>query len=86
MRVQLQLLLDAARLESLDMATITRTVTDHLTTTVTAATTTAATARAPPQAGILEGANPSVYNPGNPIIIFIIQVSLAAEYGLRVSC
>lgn len=31
--------------------------------------------RAPSQAGVIEGANPSVYNPKDPIIIFIIQVS-----------
>ena len=30
--------------------------------------------RAPAQGGILQGANPSVYDPKNPIIIFIIQV------------
>ena len=30
---------------------------------------------APPQAGILEGANPSKYTPSNPITLFIIQVS-----------
>lgn len=29
---------------------------------------------APPQAGILEGANPSKYTPSNPITLFIIQV------------
>ncbi|OAA75968.1 K+ homeostasis protein Kha1 [Akanthomyces lecanii RCEF 1005] len=32
--------------------------------------------RAPPQGGIIEGANPSKYNPGDPIILFIIQASL----------
>ena len=31
--------------------------------------------RAPAQGGILEGANPSIYNPANPIVSFIIQVS-----------
>lgn len=31
--------------------------------------------RAPPQGGVLEGLNPSVYNPKDPIILFIIQVS-----------
>lgn len=31
--------------------------------------------RAPPQGGILEGADPSVYDPKNPINLFIIQVS-----------
>ncbi|KAM3504402.1 hypothetical protein MY11210_008371 [Beauveria gryllotalpidicola] len=32
--------------------------------------------RAPPQGGVMEGANPSKYNPGDPIILFIIQASL----------
>lgn len=32
------------------------------------------TARATPQGGILEGSNPSVYDPKNPIFLFIIQV------------
>ena len=45
----------------------------------TAAATSAApsassTQRATPQAGILEGGNPSVYDPKNPIFLFIIQV------------
>ncbi len=30
---------------------------------------------APPQAGILDGVNPIVYNPANPIILFIVQAS-----------
>ncbi|PMB63528.1 K(+)/H(+) antiporter 1 [Beauveria bassiana] len=30
--------------------------------------------RAPPQGGVIEGANPSKYNPADPIILFIIQV------------
>jgi hypothetical protein len=33
------------------------------------------TLRAAPQGGILEGGNPSQYDPKNPIILFIIQVS-----------
>ncbi|KAL5357348.1 Sodium/hydrogen exchanger family-domain-containing protein [Aspergillus floccosus] len=32
--------------------------------------------RAPPQGGILEGGNPSHYDPKNPIVIFIIQASI----------
>ncbi|KAI9166417.1 sodium/hydrogen exchanger family protein [Paramyrothecium foliicola] len=32
--------------------------------------------RAPSQGGVIEGMNPSVYNPKDPITIFIIQVSL----------
>ncbi len=57
------------------MATITTTVTDMVTTTLTTTGTAAAsTARAPAQGGILEGMNPTVYNPSSPIILFIIQV------------
>lgn len=29
---------------------------------------------APPQAGVLEGVNPIVYTPSNPITLFIVQV------------
>jgi Kef-type K+ transport system membrane component KefB len=32
--------------------------------------------RAPPQGGVLEGSNPSEYNPLDPIVIFIIQAGL----------
>ena len=32
--------------------------------------------RAPPQGGVIEGSNPSVYNPSDPIVIFIIQAGL----------
>lgn len=39
-----------------------------------AATTTAA--RAPKQGGIFEGLNPTVVNPADPIILFIIQASI----------
>ncbi|RDA86870.1 hypothetical protein CP532_1427 [Ophiocordyceps camponoti-leonardi (nom. inval.)] len=41
-----------------------------------AAATSTAENRAPPQGGVLEGANPSHYDPSNPIILFIIQTSL----------
>ncbi|KAL7932559.1 Sodium/hydrogen exchanger family domain-containing protein [Trichoderma chlorosporum] len=44
------------------------------TTTASAAPT--STVRVSPQGGILEGANPSVYDPKNPLTIFIIQVGL----------
>lgn len=37
-------------------------------------TTTDSSQRASPQGGILQGANPSQYDPKNPIILFIIQV------------
>jgi len=46
--------------------------------TATAASTAAAVsssaARAPAQGGILEGMNPSKFNPKDPITLFIIQV------------
>ncbi|OBT95423.2 K(+)/H(+) antiporter [Pseudogymnoascus verrucosus] len=44
----------------------------------TAAAAAAATTalRATPQGGILEGANPATYDPKNPIILFIIQVTI----------
>jgi hypothetical protein len=38
--------------------------------------------RAPPQGGILEGGNPSHYDPKNPIVIFIIQVIPGSGYAL----
>ena len=31
--------------------------------------------RAPKQGGVIEGSNPSQYNPKEPIVLFIIQVS-----------
>jgi hypothetical protein len=43
------------------------------------ATTTSSVASSPtvpPQGGILEGGNPSHYDPKNPIVTFIIQVSI----------
>ena len=54
-------------------------VTDIVTRTVTktiGSATPSSTLRAVPQGGILEHADPSVYDPKNPIIIFIIQVLL----------
>ncbi|KAH0538039.1 hypothetical protein FGG08_005351 [Glutinoglossum americanum] len=35
-----------------------------------------AATRAPPQGGILEGANPSKYNPSSPLTLFIIQAAI----------
>jgi len=53
----------------------TATVTSYVTHTVTSAAASASsTNRTPPQGGIIEGGNPSVYDPKNPIIMFIIQV------------
>ncbi|TGO31272.1 hypothetical protein BPAE_0001g01700 [Botrytis paeoniae] len=57
------------------MATLTTTIA----TTVTAASSSASatsTNRAAPQGGILEGGNPTVYNPSNPIVLFIIQAGI----------
>ncbi|KAK4221948.1 putative K+/H+ antiporter [Podospora fimiseda] len=53
------------------MATFTATVTVAPTTRLPTPT-----ARAPAQAGIFEGLNPSIYNPSDPIILFIIQATL----------
>lgn len=51
------------------------TVTVTATAAVTAATATA-TNRAPPQAGIFEGLNPTIYNASDPIVLFIIQATI----------
>ncbi len=58
----------------------TATITSLLATAATAATSSVAPKstggnRAPSQGGVIEGANPSVYNPKDPITMFIIQVS-----------
>ena len=53
---------------SVSISTVTATV------TAKAAAATTAASRAAAQGGILEGANPSHYNPKDPIITFIIQV------------
>ena len=46
------------------------------TTTTAAAATTTAAHRAPKQGGIFEGLNPTVFNPADPIILFIIQATI----------
>lgn len=51
------------------------TVTATVTATITALTP-ASTVRASPQGGVLEGGNPTHYDPKNPIIVFIIQAGL----------
>lgn len=57
------------------MATVTSVVTELVTRTASAAAATSSSSnRAPLQGGILDGMNPSVYNPKDPIITFIIQV------------
>ncbi|RSL77083.1 hypothetical protein CEP51_009394 [Fusarium floridanum] len=45
-------------------------------TTTTAAAATATGARAPKQGGIFEGLNPTVFNPADPVILFIIQATI----------
>ncbi|KAJ4321753.1 hypothetical protein N0V84_005186 [Fusarium piperis] len=44
--------------------------------TTTTAAATATGARAPKQGGIFEGLNPTVFNPADPIILFIIQATI----------
>lgn len=66
-----------AEVEEGRVAIMASTVTDMVTKTVSVtASTASSTSRAAAQGGILEGSNPSTYDPKNPIIIFIIQVSL----------
>jgi K+:H+ antiporter len=59
---------------------ITTTVHNTVTKTLSASASPSSTLRATPQGGILEGSNPSVYDPKNPITIFIIQVN-AQNFG-----
>lgn len=56
----------------------TATVTQLVTSTLTAKGTPSpsSTARATPQAGIIEGLNPTVFDPKNPINVFIIQAGI----------
>lgn len=61
------------------MADITRTVTDLVTTTMSVTTATP-TVRAPAQAGIFEGGNPTDYNSSSPIILFIIQAGIIITF------
>jgi len=56
------------------MSTVT--VTSVVTKAMSASASATATNRAAPQGGILEGSNPSVYDPKNPLIIFIIQAGI----------
>jgi hypothetical protein len=60
-------------------STVTAFVTDTVTKTVAMSATAASTARAKAQGGILEGENPTHYNPKDPIIIFIIQVCIPCD-------
>lgn len=54
----------------------TATITDIVTKTLTATGTPSSTLRAPNQGGIIEGGNPSEYDPKNPIIVFIYQAGI----------
>ncbi|KIV82501.1 hypothetical protein PV11_04605 [Exophiala sideris] len=59
----------------------TATVTDHLTKTVTVtAATSSATVRATPQGGIFDHVDPTVYDPKNPIILFVIQAAIVIVF------
>ena len=42
----------------------------------TASSTPTPTTKVPSQAGIFEGLNPTVYNAGDPIVLFIIQATI----------
>ncbi|KAI9650322.1 hypothetical protein NHQ30_000335 [Ciborinia camelliae] len=61
------------------IATVTSTIASTVTTASSSASATS-THRATPQGGILEGGNPTVYNPSNPIILFIIQCTLPERH------
>ena len=54
----------------------TATVTEIVTKTINATASASSALRAAPQGGILEGGNPSKYDPKNPIILFIIQAAI----------
>ncbi|THX49296.1 hypothetical protein D6D06_08638 [Aureobasidium pullulans] len=61
-------------------ATVTAFVTDTVTKTIAMSATASSTARAKAQGGILEGENPTHYNPKDPIIIFIIQAGVIISF------
>jgi hypothetical protein len=63
------------------MSTVTAFMTDTVTKTVSMSATASSTAgsRAKAQGGILEGENPTHYNPKDPITMFIIQVMLPSK-------
>jgi len=49
--------------------------------TANASSTSASSTKVVPQGGVLEGVNPVVYSPSNPIILFIIQAGIILMYG-----
>lgn len=63
------------------MASLTQTVVQTVTRTVTAASSTSTSgSRAPPQGGVFEGANPTHFDPKNPITLFVIQAVLVIAF------
>ncbi|KIH91234.1 Sodium/hydrogen exchanger family protein [Sporothrix brasiliensis 5110] len=63
--------------------TVTTTLLSTVVSTVSSATSTSSptsTLRASPQAGVLDGANPIVYNAANPIILFIVQATIIVVF------
>lgn len=54
---------------------ITVTVTSTLTTAISASASAGSTS-VPPQAGVFEGLNPTVYNASDPLVLFIIQATI----------
>ncbi len=53
------------------------TIASHTVSATSSSVSPTSTVRAAPQGGVLEGSDPSQYNASNPIILFIIQVSVS---------
>lgn len=53
-----------------------------LTATASSSSAAAKASKVPPQGGVLEGVNPVVYNPSNPIILFIVQAGIIILYDI----
>lgn len=64
---------------SILVTTVTKTL------SATASSTSASFTKVPAQGGVLEGVNPVVYNPSNPIILFIIQAGIIIMYKILFS-
>ncbi|KAI1609168.1 Sodium/hydrogen exchanger family-domain-containing protein [Exophiala viscosa] len=58
----------------------TATVTDFTKTVTVTAATSSATVRASPQGGIFDHVDPTVYDPKNPIILFVIQAAIVIVF------
>jgi hypothetical protein len=67
------------------MSSIASVVTKTITKAASASVSPTPTVRATPQGGVLEGGDPSHYDPKNPIILFIIQVRWTQHSGYEVS-